>query len=55
MKKQERIHQEIMDSIKECIWCRWVSAQLEEEPKWSPTGTSKMDAQAKFQARTCAT
>ena len=51
----ERIHQEVQDSVKECLLHRQVSAQLEEELKWSPTGTSKMDIQAKFQARTHAT
>ena len=47
----KQICQEILDSIKEHLW----RSQLEEEPKWSPTGTSKMDAQAEFQARTHAT
>ena len=51
----ERICQDILDSVKECLWHRQVPAQLEEEPKWSPTNTSKMDAQAELQARTHAT
>ena len=48
----EKICQEILDSIKECLWCRWVPTQPEEEPMWSPTSTSETDGQAKFQART---
>ena len=51
----EKIHWDILDSIKECLQCGWVPTQLEEEPKWSPTGTSKMNTQAEFQARTHAT
>ena len=51
----EQVCQEILDSIKEHLQHRWVPAQLEEEPKQSPTSTSKKDTQAKFKARTCAT
>ena len=29
----ERICQEILDWVKEHLWCRWHSAQLEEEPR----------------------
>ena len=50
-----RIHQEILDSAQECLQHRQVPTQLEGEPKQSPTCTSKMDTQAEFQARTCAT
>ena len=52
---EERIHQEILDSIKEHLWHRWVPTQVEEELKQSPTSTSKTDTHAEFQARTHAT
>ena len=29
---EEEIHQEILDSLKECLWHRWGSALPEEEP-----------------------
>ena len=51
----ERIHQEILDTIKEGLWCRWVSAQPDEELKQTPTGPSKTDAQTEFQAKAHAT
>ena len=48
-----KIHQEILDSIKEHLWHMWVPTQAEEE--LSSTSTSKTDAQGEFQARTWAT
>ena len=50
----EKICQKILDSVKECLQHGWVPAQPEKELKWSPTSTSKTDAQAEFQARPCA-
>ena len=52
---REGIFQEILDSVKECLWHRQVSAQLEEELRQSPTSASKMDTQAEFRARAHAT
>ena len=51
----ERICQEILDFIKECLWHRQVSEHLEEGLKQSPTGTSKTDAEAEFHTRACIT
>ena len=44
--REGRICQEILDSVKECLWHRQVPAQPEGEPKQSSIGTSKTDAQA---------
>ena len=52
---EAHIHQEILDSVKECLWCKQLSALLGEEPRWSPAGISGLDPQAKFNARNCAT
>ena len=30
---EEEIHPEILESLKECLWHRWGSALLEEEPR----------------------
>ena len=49
---EEQVCQEILDSIKECLWHRWGPAQLDKESKWSPTGNTKRDTKAVFQART---
>ena len=47
----------ILDSVKECLWHRWDSTQLEEESRQSPTSTMtpRMPAQAEFHAWTQAT
>ena len=53
----EIICQEILDLVKEHLWHRWDSGQLEEESRQSPTGTRtpRMPAQAEFHARMQAT
>ena len=52
---EEQVCKEILDSVKECLWCRQDPTQLEGESKWSHASTSKMDAQVEFQAKTHAT
>ena len=52
---EERTCHEILDSIKECLLCRWDCAQPEEGPRWSSNGASRPDLLAKFQDRMCAT
>ena len=49
------IHQEILDSVKECLQCKWHSALPGEEPRWHPAGIPRLDPQAKFHARNYAT
>ena len=50
------IHQEILDSVKECLPCKWLSTLPGEEPRWSPADASLgSNPQAKFNARNCAT
>ena len=49
--EMERVHQEILDSIKEHFWHRWECAQLEERLRQSPSSASRPDPWAKFQDR----
>ena len=51
----ERICQEILDSIKECLWHRPGSHMAGGRAEAEPYQYLKTDAQAEFQARTCAT
>ena len=55
METEESIHQEILNSIKECLQHRGVHAQLEERLKQSPTKASRPDPWTKFQVRVCTT
>ena len=50
----QNIYQEIIDSIKECLYHRWDCTQLMEEPGWRSTGTSRLDPMSKFQQKNCA-
>ena len=48
---KERICQEILDFVKECLWHRWDCTQPEEEARQSSTGLSRLDPQPEFQDR----
>ena len=54
-KMEVHLHQEIIDSIKECLWNKWVPAQPEDELRQSPGSVPRLDPQAEFQARVCST
>ena len=45
------IHQEIPDSIKEHLQCKWVSALPGEEPRGSQGNVPRLNLQAEFQTR----
>ena len=49
------IFQETVDSIKEFLWCKWLSTLLGEELRQSPACIPRLDPQANFQARNCTT
>ena len=49
------IHQEILDSVKECLQHKWLSTLLGEEQRQIPAGIPRVDPQAKFHARNHAT
>ena len=51
----EGVHQEILNSVKECLLHRWEFTWLEEEPGWGSASTSRPDPQSEFQQRVCAT
>ena len=51
---QAHIFQEILESVKECLWCKQLSALLGLELRWSPASVPRLDLQADFQARNCA-
>ena len=40
----EETHIEILETLKECLWCRWGSTQL-EEPRW---GTPRTHAEVEY-------
>ena len=44
-KMEKCIHQEILDSIKECLQQRQVPALLGEEPRWSPASIPRLNPQ----------
>ena len=50
---EESVHQEILNSVKECLQHRWEHAQPEERLRQSLTGASRPDLQTKFQDRVC--
>ena len=52
----EEPHIEILETLKECLWCRWDPTQL-EEPRWRSTGTrtTRTPAQVKFHTQMQAT
>ena len=52
---EAHIHQQILDSVRECLWHKWLFTQLGEELKWTPAGIPRPNLQAHFQARNCAT
>ena len=52
---KECIHQDILDSIKECLWSRWPFMLLEAEQRQSLVGAPIPSPQAEFMARTHAT
>ena len=49
------IHQEVMDSIKEFLWHKWLSALPGAELRWSPANVSRLDPKAEFNTRNHAT
>ena len=49
------ICQEILDSVKECLWCKQLSALLGEEPGQSPPNVPRLNPQAEFNTRNYAT
>ena len=52
---EEHLHQEILDSIKEHLWHKWVPALPGEELSWHPAGTPRHNPQANYSTRNCAT
>ena len=52
---EKYICQEILDSVKEHLWCRWVPRWLGEEPQWNPAGIPRLDCQADYSIRNHAT
>ena len=52
---EAHIHQEILDSVKECLWCKQLSTQPAEELRQSPASIPRINPQAYFQARNCTT
>ena len=52
---EECIHWDILDSIKEHLWCKQPSAPPEVEQRWSPANAPRPDPQAELTARNCAT
>ena len=55
METEACICQEIMDSVKECIWHEWPSALPEAELRWSPANIPRLDSQVEFNTRNHAT
>ena len=45
------ICQEILDSVKEHLWHKWLSTLLGEELRWTPASIHRLNPQANFQAR----
>ena len=52
---EAHICQEILDSVKECLQCKQLSTLLGEEPGQNPAGIPRLNPQAKFHTRNCAT
>ena len=49
------ICQEVMDSVKEYLWCKQLSTLPGVDLRWSPVDIPRLDPQAKFDARNCTT
>ena len=49
------ICQEILDSIKECLWLKQPSTLPETEQRWRPAGAPRPDPPTEFIAANCAT
>ena len=47
---EQHLHQEVLDSIKEHLWHKWLSALLEAEQKWRPVNAHRPDPQVEFAA-----
>ena len=45
---EEYLHQEILDSIKECLWHKWDPTLPEERPSPHPASTPRCDPQADY-------
>ena len=52
---KEWLHQNILDSLKECLWLKWLSAQPEEWCRQMPANVPWPDAQSEFVAANCHT
>ena len=52
---EDLIQQEILDSVKECLWCKLSSALPEAKPRQSLADIPRLDLQAEFNPSTCAT
>ena len=48
---EAHIPQEILDSVKECLQHKQLSALPGEEPRWNPAGIPRLNPQANFQTR----
>ena len=52
---EELLHQEILDSIRECLWHKWAVAPQGEESGQHPTSSPKCDPQADYVTKNHAT
>ena len=52
---EECLWGEVLESIKECLWLKWPSAQPEVEQKWFPADASWPDPPTEFVAANCST
>ena len=53
--KEEILQQEILDSIKECLQCKWVPTPPGKEPSWCPADIPRLDPKAEYSAQNCNT
>ena len=53
METEEHLCQEILDSVKECLWHKWDPTLQEERSSWYPTSTSRHDPQADYSTWNC--
>ena len=51
---EELLCQEILDSVKEHLQCRWVPTLPEEELSWHSASTPRHDPQSNHSTRNCA-
>ena len=49
---EAHIYQEILDSVKEHLWHKQLSAFLGKEPRQSPAGIPRLTSQAEFSTKT---